>query len=184
MRKVLSEMGEQRLVSVDDEGPAGAKSLGDLQFGAGDIFPRAEVLQVGCADVGDDRNIRAGGGSHGRDLAARTHAHFQDSGLGLPECARSDLFSRYAREPGVEDGRFGIGLGLVLIRSAAQQHGGTVLVDQPTESGTRVTMTLHIRPVSSDYVRSPILKVDYAGERDHGLLELSDVLPADLYKPQ
>ena len=107
-----------------------------------------------------------------------------DSGSGIPECTRSDLFSRYAREPGVEDGRFGIGLGLVLIRSAAQQHGGTVLVDQPTESGTRVTMTLAIRPGSSDHVRSPILKVDYAGERDHGLLELSDVLPADLYKPQ
>ena len=69
-------------------------------------------------------------------------------------------------------------------QSAAQQHAGTVLVDQPTESGTRVTLTLRIRPGSSDYVRSPILKVDYAGERDHGLLELSDVLPADLYKPQ
>lgn len=107
-----------------------------------------------------------------------------DSGLGIPECARSDLFSRYTREPGMEDGRFGIGLGLVLIRSTAQQHGGTVLVDQPTETGTRITMTLAIRPGSSDHVRSPILKVDYAGERDHGLLELSDVLPADMYKPQ
>ena len=107
-----------------------------------------------------------------------------DSGSGIPESARSDLFSRYAREPGVEDGRFGIGLGLVLIRSAAQQHGGTVLVDHPPESGTRVTMTLAIRPGATDHVRSPILKVDYAGERDHGLLELSDVLPADLYKPQ
>ena len=106
-----------------------------------------------------------------------------DSGSGISESTRNDLFSRYAREPGVEDGRFGIGLGLVLIRSAAQQHGGTVLVDQPTETGTRVTMTLAIRP-GSDQVRSPILRVDYAGERDHGLLELSDVLPADLYKPQ
>ena len=107
-----------------------------------------------------------------------------DNGPGIPESTRSDLFSRYTREPGVEDGRFGIGLGLVLIRSAAQQHGGTVLVDQATESGTRVTMTLAIRPGSSDHVRSPILKVDYAGERDHGLLELADVLPADMYKPQ
>ena len=41
-----------------------------------------------------------------------------DSGSGIPESTRSDLFSRYAREPGVEDGRFGVGLGLVLIRSA------------------------------------------------------------------
>lgn len=107
-----------------------------------------------------------------------------DSGSGIPESTRSDLFSRYAREPGVEDGRFGVGLGLVLIRSAAQQHGGTVLVDQPAACGTRVTMTLAIRSGAADQVCSPILKVDYAGERDHGLLELSDVLPADMYKPQ
>lgn len=107
-----------------------------------------------------------------------------DTGCGIAEATRSNLFSRYAREPGVEDGRFGIGLGFVMIRSAAQQHGGTVLVDQPQETGTRVTMTLAIRPGTGDQVRSPLLKVDYAGERDHGLLELSDVLPADLYNLQ
>lgn len=107
-----------------------------------------------------------------------------DSGCGIGEATRSNLFSRYAREPGVEDGRFGIGLGFVMIRSAAQHHGGTVLVDHPQNAGTRVTMTLAIRPGSGDTVRSPMLKVDYAGERDHGLLELSDALPADLYKPQ
>ena len=107
-----------------------------------------------------------------------------DSGSGIQESTRADLFSRYTREPSVEDGRFGIGLGLVLIRSTAYQHGGTVLVDQPMEQGTRVTMTLAISSGSTDHVRSPILKVDYAGERDHGLLELSEVLPADLYKPQ
>lgn len=107
-----------------------------------------------------------------------------DSGCGIAESTRSNLFSRYAREPGVEDGRFGIGLGFVMIRSAAQQHGGTVLVDHPSDTGTRVTMTLAIRPGSADQVRTPILKVDYAGERDHGLLELSDVLPSDFYAPQ
>lgn len=106
-----------------------------------------------------------------------------DNGSGIAESARSNLFSRYTREPGVEDGRFGIGLGFVMIRSAAQQHGGTVLVDHPQETGTRVTMTLSIRPGSADQVRSPILKVDYAGERDHGLLELSDVLSSDFYNP-
>lgn len=113
----------------------------------------------------------------------KLYLSIQDTGSGIPEAARSNLFSRYAREPGVEDGRFGVGLGFVLIRSAAQHHGGTVLVDHPSETGTRVTMTLAIRSGSTNYLRSPILKVDYAGERDHGLLELSDVLAADLYDP-
>lgn len=107
-----------------------------------------------------------------------------DNGSGIPENARSSLFSRYVREPSLEDGRFGIGLGFVLIRSAALQHGGTVLVDHPTEQGTRVTITLSIRSGSADQVRSPILRVDYAGERNHGLLELSDVLPSELYCSQ
>ena len=105
----------------------------------------------------------------------------QDNGAGIPEELRGTLFSRYAREPGVEDGRYGIGLGFVIVRSAAAQHGGTVLVDHPQDQGSRVTLTLSIRPGSDNLLRSPILRVDYAGERDHGLLELSDVLPSELY---
>lgn len=107
-----------------------------------------------------------------------------DQGSGIPEAARSNLFSRYTREPGLEDGRVGVGLGFVIIRCAAQQHGGTVLVDQPEGCGTRVTLSLSIRSGNPDQVRSPVLRVDYSGERDHGLLELSDVLPLDLYNPQ
>ncbi len=84
----------------------------------------------------------------------------------------------------MEDGRYGIGLGLVLIRAAAALHGGTVLVDHPAGTGTRITMTLAIRPVTGKELRSPMLKVDYAGERDHGLLELADILPVTLYDPK
>ena len=107
-----------------------------------------------------------------------------DNGIGIQQSLRSSIFSRYTREAALEDGRFGIGLGFVMIRSAAARHGGTVLVDHPQETGTRITMTLAIRPGSGKEVRSPILKVDYAGERDHGLVELSDVLSSDLYDPR
>ncbi len=106
----------------------------------------------------------------------------QNTGDGIPEELRGQIFSRYTREPGVEDGRFGIGLGFVLIRSAAAIHGGTVLVDQPEPSSTRITMTLAICSAPANLVRSPIFRVDYAGERDHGLLELSDTLPPELYR--
>ena len=115
---------------------------------------------------------------------SKLYLSIQDSGSGIAEAARTGLFSRYNREPGVEDGRFGIGLGFVMIRSAAAHHGGTVLVDQPQEGGTRITLSLSIRSGSGNQLRSPILKVDYAGERDHGLLELSDVLPPELYSNQ
>ena len=106
----------------------------------------------------------------------------QDTGTGIPEALRGSLFSRYQRQPAIEDGRLGLGLGMVLVRSAAAHHGGTVLVDSPNGIGTRVTMTLAIRQDIPKGFRSPILRVDYSGERDHGLIELSDVLPTECYR--
>ena len=74
-----------------------------------------------------------------------------------------------------------MGLGMVLIRSAACAHGGTVLAEQ-TDSQARVTFSLQINQNPSNSVRSPILRVDYAGERDHRLIELADGLPSEAYK--
>lgn len=108
----------------------------------------------------------------------------QNSGTGIAQQLRGSLFSRFTREPGLEDGRFGIGLGMVLIRTAAALHGGTVLIDEPQENETRITMTLAIRSGNANMVRSPIFSVDYAGERDHYLLEFSESLPSQLYTPE
>lgn len=94
----------------------------------------------------------------------------------------SDIFTRYLRQPALEDGLQGIGLGMALIRSVATVHGGVVLIDHPETGGTRVTLTLRIPVDKRTEVRSNILRIDYAGERDHCLLELSDVLPAALYR--
>ena len=109
------------------------------------------------------------------------YLQIQDEGQGIPENLRGSVHSRYLRQPSIEDGRYGIGLGMVLIRSAAAHHGGTVLIDHPDGVGTRITMTLAIRQPSETMVRANILRVDYAGERDHALLELADCLPAELY---
>ena len=106
----------------------------------------------------------------------------QDSGEGIPDELRGSIHRRWQRQPGVEDPRYGIGLGMVLIRSAAAMHGGTVLIDHPEGAGTRITMTLAIRQDAAGNVRSPLLQIDYTGERDHGLVELSESLPAFLYE--
>ena len=78
----------------------------------------------------------------------------------------------------------GIGLGMVLIRSAAAAHGGTVLVRRMPDGGTSITMTLAIRKKTDSTLTSPILHMDYAGGFDHALMELADVLPARLYAPE
>lgn len=111
----------------------------------------------------------------------RLYLTFQDSGCGIAPNRRSSVYSRFLRQPGLDDGRQGIGLGMVLIRSAATAHGGTILIEHPAEQGLRLTVTLEIRQNRGGQLRSPVLRVDYAGEWDHSLIELSESLPASLY---
>ena len=104
----------------------------------------------------------------------------RDAGCGIASALQGSLFSRYRRQPGFEDPRHGLGLGMVLIRAAAAAHGGTVLT-QTSDSGTDITLTFSLAK-ATEQLRSPILRVDYAGERDHSLVELSDILPPECYK--
>ena len=111
----------------------------------------------------------------------RMYLSVQDNGSGIASGLEGDVFTRFQRQCCLEDGRFGIGLGLVLVRSAATAHGGAVLIDRPEDGGTRITMTLAIRQ-SESAVRSSMLRVDYTGERDHSLIELAEFLPDALYE--
>lgn len=104
-----------------------------------------------------------------------------DSGSGLSEQAQSNPFTRYLRQPGLEDSRFGLGLGMVLVRAAAADHGGVVLVDEPAGAGTRVTMTIDLRREPDPKLHSQVLAVDYTGQLDHWLVELADCLPAEAF---
>ena len=112
------------------------------------------------------------------------HFTITDTGSKIPGNLHKTVFSRALREPGIEEGIFGIGLGMMLIRSVAAAHGGAVLIDHPQENCNRVTMTIEITE-SDGNISTPIHSIfDYAGGRDHALLELSDVLPPEMYDPQ
>lgn len=108
----------------------------------------------------------------------------QDSGDCIADGVMGNLFSRYLRQPGIEDSRYGIGLGMVLIRTAAANHGGTVLVDQPDGKGTRITLTLAIRQNTDGQLRTPVHPFDYTGGWDHTLTELSECLPLSAYEKE
>ena len=114
----------------------------------------------------------------------KLYLSIQDSGTGVAPHLRQNIYACYQRMPGMEDSRFGIGLGMVLVRSIAAQHGGTVLVEYPEEGGTRVTMTLTIRQGKENTLSSPIFLPDYLAGWNHSLVELSDVLPHTLYEKE
>lgn len=108
------------------------------------------------------------------------HLSIRDSGSGIAENVLGNVFTRYQRQPGIEDSRYGIGLGMVLIRNAAADHGGTVLIDRPEGSGTRVTMTMAIRQ-DAPTLRTPVLSPLVEGVPQI-LTELSEILPWECYK--
>jgi len=105
----------------------------------------------------------------------------QDSGSGIAQEVMGNLFQRYLRHAGIEDSRFGLGLGMRMVHAAAVQHGGTLLVTPNGDQGTCIVMTLAIRQGDSKRLNSPIFRVDYTGGFDHSLVELADCLPAELF---
>lgn len=95
---------------------------------------------------------------------------------------KNNIFFKYLREPGIETGNGGVGLGLSIIHSVASAHGGVILMEAPSDTSVRFTMTVALKKSKDTVVRSPILlPTDYTGGRDNTLLELSDCLPDELY---
>ena len=114
--------------------------------------------------------------------ATPSHAvlRLEDDGAGLRSPEGQDLFCRYRRALELENGQVGLGLGLMLARQAAVLHGGTVLLDGAAH-GTAVVFSVRRRPETGTDVRAPRMSVDYAGQWDHSLVELAEILPDDAY---
>jgi two-component system phosphate regulon sensor histidine kinase PhoR len=68
-----------------------------------------------------------------------------DTGTGIPPAFQSRLFERFSR---AEDGRGrnsgGVGLGLSLCSAIAQAHGGTIVLDRSSATGTRIVLNLPV----------------------------------------
>lgn len=101
----------------------------------------------------------------------------------MPDHIRNSAFRRFLRQPAIEDGRYGIGLGMEVVRASAAVHRGTVLMSQNDDT-VCMTLTISLLNDTSGHLRSPILRVDTSGGLDLGLIQLSDALPAQVYKPQ
>lgn len=72
-----------------------------------------------------------------------------DHGPGVPAELRERIFEPFFRAPGASERDGGVGLGLALVKSIAQRHGGTVRCEAgPDGKGASFVVTLPISPIS------------------------------------
>jgi signal transduction histidine kinase len=82
--------------------------------------------------------IRAGAES----LQGRIVAWVEDEGPGLPAGEASSIFDRFRRGSDVEPEPGGLGLGLWIVKSIVERHGGTITAERTSQGRTRFSITL------------------------------------------
>lgn len=106
-----------------------------------------------------------------------------DSGEGISPEVTATLFERYADRP-IGDSRWGMGLGLPMVREIARLHDGAMIVCSGKEGqGTTVIFSLSTDPAPELSLHSPLLGYDYCGGLNHALVELSGCLDKENYRP-
>jgi signal transduction histidine kinase/CheY-like chemotaxis protein len=64
-----------------------------------------------------------------------------DTGIGIPQQALKEIFTRYQRADNAQD-REGSGIGLSMVKEAVKDHDGTIELTSELAQGTQVTVTL------------------------------------------
>ena len=65
-----------------------------------------------------------------------------DTGPGVPLDLRERIFEPFYRLPGASEKDGGVGLGLALVKSIAQRHGGSVQCSNRAEGGACFSLRL------------------------------------------
>lgn len=114
----------------------------DLPIVPGDIPRLTQVLVNLLANASkfapEGGLIRIGA----RKTAMTLDIWIEDNGPGLPDAASGTLFERFSRGAGLEPEPGGLGLGLWIVRSIVERHGGSVDAARTPEQFTRFTISL------------------------------------------
>jgi signal transduction histidine kinase len=69
----------------------------------------------------------------------------EDEGPGVPDGDVSSIFERFRRGTDAEPEPGGLGLGLWIVKSVIERHGGTIVVQRTPEQRTRFSFTLPVQ---------------------------------------
>ncbi|MDP8970304.1 MAG: ATP-binding protein, partial [Actinomycetota bacterium] len=134
----IGQLAEERGIAVrcHSDGPARMIAIPqDLRLIAGNLLENAVQYNR------PGGSVRVSVGRRGGHVVLEV----ADDGIGIPETERDRIFERFYR---VDKGRSraagGTGLGLALVRHAAQRHGGDVTVDSVLGEGSTFRVVLPV----------------------------------------
>jgi signal transduction histidine kinase len=100
----------------------------------------------------------------------------RDNGIGIPEDKLSQIFERFKQVDNLLSRRHeGSGIGLSIVKSLVEMHGGKISVKSKYEEGTEFTVILPVKVISNDDKQA--LKKDFTNETniEKIKIEFSDI---------
>ena len=115
------------LPRVDGDGPRLTQVFVNLLANASKFAPEDSAIRVGAAHEGD-----------------RVTTWVEDEGPGVPELETGSIFERFSRGPGEEPEPGGLGLGLWIVKSIVERHGGAIAARRTEAGKTRFEVRLRV----------------------------------------
>lgn len=105
----------------------------------------------------------------------------EDNGIGIPEVKTGKLFDRFVQvDQSSHYNKGGSGIGLSLVKSLVENHGGSVGVESRVGEGCRLTVSLPCRQVDTEVENNASITDEGPSNR---LVELIHVEFSDIYTP-
>ena len=115
----------ERLPPLEGEADALAQVLVNLLANANKFAPAGSPVEVG-----------------GRELEGSVELWVEDRGPGLPPASAGSVFDLFNRGPAPGAPRNGLGLGLFIVRTIVERHGGRVFAEAAEPHGARFRVRL------------------------------------------
>jgi signal transduction histidine kinase len=115
----------EELPNVDGDGPRLTQVFVNLLANASKFAPEDSVVRIGAEVTGEF-----------------VTSWVEDEGPGVPEIESNSIFDRFYRSGSQEPEPGGLGLGLWIVKSIVERHGGTIAARRTAEGRTRFEVKL------------------------------------------